>query len=139
MRSDVIIRNCYHVAMLKAKRPAGLAPRVAGKRKATTLRLDAPLQEGLALLQSILRRPINRLVNDAVRGYLDRRTAEVTSELEDVLSRLKAYRRSDPRFDKAIARLVDEEARLGRQDPVEGRPSVPLGRTQQSIRRLLRG
>ncbi len=125
--------------MRNMKRPGKATRRIAGIRKATTLRLDAPLQEGLVLLQSILKRPINRLVNDAVRGYLDLRTAEVAAELEGILSRLRAYRRDDPGFGKTIARLVDEEARLGKLDPAEGRRTADLGRAQTQIRRLLRG
>ena len=46
-------------------------------RKATTLRLDPPLQKGLLLLQGVLKKPLNRLVNEAVQGFLQKRVAEL--------------------------------------------------------------
>src|SRR6202162_2737490 len=81
-------------------------------RKSSTLRLDPPLQKGLLLLQGVLKKPLNRLVNEAVQGFLEKRVAEVESDLQQVLTRLRKYRRSDPNFEKAIAQFVDAEAAL---------------------------
>ena len=82
------------------------------ERKATTFRLDPQLHKGLVLLQGVLRRPLNRLVNEAVQGFIERRTAEVESELLEVLTRVRAYRRSDPKFENAISQFVAAEASL---------------------------
>lgn len=111
----------------------------AAQPKATTFRLDPPLQEGLVLLQAVLKKPLNRLVNEAVQGFIEKRTAEVESDLQQVLMRVQAYRRSDPKFEKAIARIVDAEARLGSGDPAEGRAEANAGPAQAMVRKLLRG
>jgi predicted DNA-binding protein len=106
---------------------------------ATTIRLDPPLQQGLLLLQSVLKKPLNRLVNEAVEGFIEKRAAEVEYDLQQVLTRVRAYRRSDPKFDKAIARFADAEAGLGTDDPVEGRTQPKAGPAQTMVQRLLRG
>lgn len=114
-------------------------PGTAARPKATTFRLDPPLQEGLVLLQGVLKQPLNRLVNEAVRGFIQKRTAEVESDLQQVLQRVKAYRRSDPKFEKAIAKFVDVEARFGSADPAEGRAEAGAGPAQAMVHKLLRG
>ena len=83
------------------------------RRKATTFRLDPRLQNNLSLLGQVLKKPLNSLVNEAVAGYLDKRSAEVESDLQRILDRIKASRRADPHFDSAIDAFVDSEARLG--------------------------
>ncbi len=127
-----------------AKRHAAPRPgprRVASHsaRKATTLRLDPPLQKGLLLLQGVLKKPLNRLVNEAVQGFLEKRVAEVESDLQQVLTRLRRYRRSDPNFEKAIAQFVDAEAALVSEDPIEGRTQSKAGPAQTMVQELLRG
>ena len=92
----------------------------AAKPKATTLRLKPELQQGLELLHEVLKQPINKMVNEAVKGFIDKRTAEVESDLKGVLAQIKAYKRVDPKFAAATAQFVDAEARLGGEDPVEG-------------------
>jgi hypothetical protein len=49
-----------------------------------------------------------------------RAATEVKPDLAGVLEQVKAYRRADQQFKQAQARLVDAEARLGGDDPVEG-------------------
>ena len=92
------------------------------QRKATTFRLDPALQAGMAVLGQVLRKPLNRLVNEAVRGFIEKRSAEVEADLERTLERLKECREKDPRFESAIAQFVEAEASLGGDDPMEGRP-----------------
>lgn len=94
--------------------------RIPRVRKATTVRLDPQLQEGLMLLQAVLEKPLNRMVNEAVRRFIETRTAEVESDLQQVLTRVRAYRRSDPNFGNAIAQFVSAETSLASNDPVEG-------------------
>ena len=107
--------------------------------KATTLRLAAPLQEGLSLLQGVSGKPMNRMVNEAVQAYLEKRSAEVATELSQTLARVQAWRRSDPNFEQAIEDLVDAEARHAKGDPVEGKPRARTGPAQAEIQALLRG
>lgn len=108
-------------------------------RKATTLRLDSSLQAGLVLLGKVLKKPLNRLVNEAVRGFIEKRSAEVEADLEKTLRRLKAYRKLDPNFESAIAKFVDAEATLTGEDPVEGRQQPTAGPSQTMVHELLRG
>jgi hypothetical protein len=93
-------------------------------RKASTFRIDPPLQAALENLSRVLRCPMNRLVNEALQDYLDRRSGAAERDLELTLASLRAYRRRDPHFKKAIAAAVDAEAVLGREDPAEGKVVV---------------
>lgn len=113
---------------------------VAVERKATTFRLDPSVQAGLVLLGAVLKKPLNRLVNEAVQGFVGKRSIEVQNDLQETLDRLKAYRASDPKFERAIAEFIEAEASLGGEDPVEGQgsPSV-TGPAQTLVRELLRG
>jgi predicted transcriptional regulator len=124
------------------KTPASVArgKPAAPAAKATTLRLSPALQLGLEMLQGVLKKPINKMVNEAVEGFIAKRSVEIESDLNAVLAQIKAYRRADPNFETAIAEFVDAEARLGAADPAEGialvgKPAV--GPTQTRVRELL--
>lgn len=104
-------------------------------RKATTYRIDPVVQTGLSTLSRVLGRPQNQLVNEAVRDFVARRTREVETDLEVTLESLRAYRKSDPNFDRAIADYVDAEASL-KEDPAEGK-RADLGPTQKRVLELL--
>jgi predicted transcriptional regulator len=107
--------------------------------KVTTLRLAQPLHRKLELLQRVLKKPLNKLVNEAVDAYVERRTAEVELNLEETLQRVKAARKQDPKFTRAIAEFVEAEARHAKDDPVEGRvvrESEP-GPAQSLVRSML--
>ena len=103
-----------------ASKATGAAVATAA-RKATTVRLEPALITGLSLLQRVLKKPMNRMVNEAVRRYVERQSAEVETNLQKVLESVQAYRRSDPNYEKLWAEFVDAEARYGKDDPVEGR------------------
>ena len=90
-------------------------------RKATTVRIDPLAQAALENLSQVLKRPMNQLVNEAVKDYVERRSKEVERDLEATLTNLRAYRRRDSHFDEAVAAFVDAEARLGKEDPAEGK------------------
>jgi hypothetical protein len=121
---------------MATKRRRHKTPGVA-RRKATTFRLEPRLQENLSLLGQVLKKPLNSLVNEAVASYLEKRSAEVESDLQRILDRIKASRRADPHFDSAIDALVDSEARLANVDPAEGRIRPKAGPAQTLIHRLL--
>ena len=105
-------------------------------RKATTYRIDPAVQVGLSTLSKILGRPQNQLVNEAVRDFVARRSREVEADLEATLESLRAYRRNDPNFERAIADYVDAEASL-EEDPAEGRRAVDVGPAQTRMLELL--
>jgi predicted transcriptional regulator len=107
-------------------------------RKATTYRIDPVVQAGLSTLSKVLGRPQNQLVNEAVQDFVARRVRQVEVDLESTLESLRAYRASDPNFDRAIADYVDAEASL-KEDPAEGQRAVDLGPAQTKILKLLDG
>lgn len=88
--------------------------------RAKTLRLRPEFEVGLGILKDVLRKPINKMVNEAVGEYIERRAAEVEADLYGVLGKLKAYKRADQKFAAARAQFVEAEARHGADDPVEG-------------------
>jgi hypothetical protein len=92
----------------------------AEKAKATTLRLDPQVQKGLEIIQKVDKRPINKLVNEAVRMYVVTRVPRIATDLESLLASVKGYRLRDPDFDVAIDKFVDAEVKLGGADPAEG-------------------
>ncbi|HSS51456.1 MAG TPA: hypothetical protein VLX28_21135 [Thermoanaerobaculia bacterium] len=120
---DVTARQRYSVSMA---------------RKATTYRIDPAVQMGLSMLSRVLGRPQNQLVNEAVRDFIARRNREVEIDLEATLEALRAYRKSDPNFERAIADYVDAEATL-KEDPAEGQRAEDLGPAQKRVLELLNG
>lgn len=89
--------------------------------KPTTFRIDPPAQAALEHLSRVLKRPMNQLVNEAVKDYVDRRSREVERDLEGTIAKLRAYRRRDPQFERAIESAADAEARMGKSDPAQGK------------------
>jgi predicted nucleotidyltransferase len=63
-------------------------------RKASIFRLDPAAQSALVHLSRLLGRPMNKLVNEAVRDYL-LKTSQKERELEGTLASLRAYRERD--------------------------------------------
>jgi predicted nucleotidyltransferase/predicted transcriptional regulator len=59
--------------------------------KATVYRLDPDAQAALAHLGKLMGRPMNKLVNEAVRDYL-LRTTQKERDIEGTLASLRAYR-----------------------------------------------
>lgn len=107
-------------------------------RKATTYRIDPNIQAGLSTLSKLLGRPQNQLVNEAVRDFVARRARELERDLEATLEAVRAYRKSDPYFERALADYVDAEASL-EEDPGEGRRAMDLGPARSRILHLLDG
>lgn len=134
------------VAVVEGLKAKTVGPHVSAagsvvKAKATTVRLTPALRLGLEMLQGVLKKPVNKMVNEAVEGFIEKRTAEVQSDLENVLSQIKAYRRKDPDFKLAIREFVDAEASFGGEDPAEGAitrtASAGPGPSQTMVRALL--
>lgn len=121
---------------MRVTEPA-LSSSAAPARKATTFRLDPHLQASLVLLGQVLKKPLNRLVNEAVAGFIEKRSADVEADLQTILERLRACRQSDPGFESAIRTFVDAEVALGKDDPAEGSAKLKTGRAQTMLHVLL--
>ncbi|MFT3663717.1 hypothetical protein [Piscinibacter sp.] len=110
----------------------------AAPLRATTFRLTPENEEGLRLLHAELGRPLNKLVNQAVAEYIEAQSESLERKLEQTLTSLKAYRRRDPGFRKAIEAFAEAEAAL--DDPAEGHvSSLPEGPALTLVREALRG
>jgi hypothetical protein len=135
---------------------AASAAAVSSRRTVRSLRLEPAHEAGLGLLKVVLRKPLNRMVNEAVGEYIVKRTAEAEARMTGTLERLKAYRRRDPNFEQDLAAFIAAEARHGKNDPMEGvvyavsRPVTLSGGTREAgssktgpalkaVRNLLRG
>lgn len=112
-------------------------------RTAFTLRIDTQERDALKHLSKIEGRPINQLLNEAIKVFL-RRKGRKERSLEASLESLDAYRKQDPGFKRAIAAFVDAEATV--KDPLEGERfeeaaienSVkPAGPVQSKVREVL--
>ena len=84
---------------------------------------------------------MNQLLNEAIKGYLRQRGRKERS-LEENLASLRAYRKKDRGFRKAMAEFVEAEATL--DDPVEGevvetkpKEAKAAGPLQSKIRDIL--
>lgn len=107
------------------------------KPRATTFRIEPDVQERLSMLAKSLKRPLNQLVNEAVRTFVERRSKELEGDLEANLAKLRAYRQCDPNFEQAIAAFIEAESTL--DDPLEGRRTEALGPAQAKVYELLNG
>jgi predicted transcriptional regulator len=107
--------------------------------KAMTLRLDEHLQQSLDRFSALVGTPKNRLVNEAVRNFLEQRIAATESDLKATLKALQACRARDPNHEMAIRAFAESQADLKDQDPFEARIESGKGPVSVEIRRLLRG
>ena|SRR6267154_314212 len=112
-------------------------------RIAFTLRIDPEERAALKNLSKVEGRPINQLLNEAIKSYLSRRGRK-EHNLEANLAALREYRKKDPGFQRAIDAFVEAEAVI--KDPLEGEPIdgefidgqfKPAGPVQSMIRDLL--
>lgn len=108
-----------------------------------TLRIEGAERAALENLSKIERRPINQLLNDAIKLYLNRK-GQKERGLESTLEGLRKYRKQNTDFQRAFDEFVDAEA--GLEDPVEGEviegqfikgQLQPAGPAQNKIRKLL--
>lgn len=108
-----------------------------------TLRINAEERTSLEILSKVEGRPINQILNEAIKIYLRRRGRKERS-LEARLAALRAYRKQDPEFKRAVAKFVEAEATI--EDPLGGEPIEgefvegqfkPAGPVQSKIRELL--
>lgn len=103
-------------------------------RQASTYRLEPDVQAGLEQLSKALRRPKNKLLNEALRSFVQQRSRTLVEEMEAVIRSLQVYQQRDPGFERAIVGVAQDEASRGGSDPAEGKPA---GAVQAEIRSLL--
>lgn len=133
------------MATLKPRRPTRSRATNAGgvsRPQVTTIRLDEAVQKALRLLQAHggVKRPLNKLVNLALADYIEKQAATLESELEQALRNVRAYRKTDPGYKRAIKALIDAEVAFAAEDPMEGRPEPqPPGPAVSMVRDMLRG
>jgi len=108
----------------------------------TTIRLDEVVQKGLRVLEahSGVKRPLNKWVNIALAALIDRQAATLESELDQALRNIKAYRKTDPGYKRAIKAFIDAEVAFAAKDPMEGsRDPQAAGPAVSMVRAMLRG
>ena len=103
-----------------------------------TLRIETEERAALENLSKIEGRPVNQLLNEAIKSFLSRRGPKERG-LEANLAQLRAYRKRDPKFQLAIATFIESEASL--DDPIEGKvvsgELESVGPAQSKIREML--
>jgi hypothetical protein len=100
------------------------------------------VQEGLRVLDahSGIKRPLNRWVNIALAELIDRRSATLETELAEALRSIKAYRKTDPGYKRAIQAFIKAEVDNAAEDPMEGGPQPKsVGPAVSLVRKMLRG
>jgi hypothetical protein len=110
----------------KGRKQCSPATELKPRPKATTYRLDPPVQESLLKLQRFLNVPQNRLVNEAVKLFVEQKTSEVVANVEELVASVRLHRDADPHFEQAISALVNAEAEFAGDDPVEGKLFVEV-------------
>jgi len=85
------------------------------KRSTATLRIDTEQLKALKHISKIEGLTVNQLLRDAIKNYLNRPDR---SSFGGTVSALRAYRKQDPEFNKAIDEFVEAEAVF--EDPLEG-------------------
>jgi hypothetical protein len=112
-------------------------------RTAFTLRIETEERNALKNLSKIEGRPINQLLNEAIRIYLGQRGRRERTQ-EANLKTHRDYRKKDPGFRRAIAVFADAEATVS--DPLEGQPiegdednnsPTPAGPVQSKVREVI--
>ena len=88
-------------------------------RIAYTLRIDDKERAALEDISKIEGRPVNQLVNEAIKSFLMRRGPKERA-LDATLAKLRAYRKRDPGFGLAVDAFIEAEA--SHDDPLEGEP-----------------
>ena len=95
------------------KSPRARATKAAPETRpqVTTIRLDEAVQKGLQVLEahSGVKRPLNKWVNIALAALIDRQAATLERELDQALRNIKAYRKTDPGYRRAIRAFIDAE------------------------------
>jgi uncharacterized protein len=78
--------------------------------KATLLRLDPDAHRALLQLSKLVGRPMNKLINEAIRAYL-LKTSQAEREVRDTLADLRAYRERNLQVAEPAADYAGERSK----------------------------
>ena len=135
-RAKVLVKPRLGPQTQVAQKPA------PGRARVTTIRIHENVQAGLRILEahSGVRRPLNKWVNLALADFIDRQIAPIEEELDQALKNIKAYRKTDPGYKKAIKAFIEAEIAHAANDPMEGASERPaVGPAVSMVREMLRG
>lgn len=122
---------------------ARAVPSAAAQRpQVTTIRLDAAVHEGLRLLKahSGVKQPLNKWVNLALADFIEKQATTLEAELEQALTNIRAYRKRDPGYKRAIRAFIEAEVACAAEDPMQGTPEPQAaGQAVSMVRALLHG
>ncbi len=110
--------------------------------KVTTIRIPPSLKVGIEMLELAvgLKRPLNKWITIALTDYIDRRTAAAEDELDRALKNIRAYRKTDPHYKRAIQAFIDAEVEFAGEDPMEGSAGpTEAGPAVSIVRDMIRG
>lgn len=110
--------------------------------RVSTIRLDEGVQKGLEILKAHggAKLSLNKMVNAALAALIDKQAANLESELDRALRNIRAYRKIDPGYKRAIKAFIDAEAAFAAEDPMEGtREPQPAGPAVSMVREMLLG
>ena len=88
------------------------------ERKTLTVRFNPALYQKLSTLSGVVHRSMNDLVTEAVSEFIVSESRQVSRDLENTLTKLRAFTEQDPDFERSIERFA--EAETSHEDPVEG-------------------
>jgi hypothetical protein len=110
--------------------------------RVSTIRLDEGVQKGLQMLKahSGAKLSLNKMVNAALAALIDKQAASLENELDQALRNIRAYRKTDPGYKRAIKAFIDAEVAFAAGDPMEGaREPQAAGPAVSMVREMLRG
>lgn len=110
--------------------------------RVSTIRLDEGVQKGLQILKAHggAKLSLNKMVNAALATIIDKQSATLESELDQALRNIRAYRKTDRGYKRAIKAFIDAEVAFAAEDPMEGtREPQAAGPAVSMVREMLRG
>lgn len=85
-----------------------------------TVRLDAETLEQLKFISETLKRPMNKLVQQAVVELLARESQRLSEQLSPRVEKLRLYAKRAGSRDSALAGMTKSEAAHAKEDAAEG-------------------
>jgi uncharacterized protein len=101
--------------------------------KATLVRLDPDAHSALLHLSKLLGRPMNKLINEAVRGYL-LNTSQAEREVRETLASLRAYRERNLQVAEPAVAYAGEIAKADADTVDAAREFVRRATARYSVR-----
>jgi hypothetical protein len=103
-----------------AERARATPSAAAARPQVATIRLDEAVQRGLRGLEthSGIKRPLDKCISIALAELIERQAATVKSELDQALKNNRAYRKSDPGYERAIRAFIAAEVVHAAEDPM---------------------